>query len=60
MKDLKTLKSVTADNKVKISINIPKHLLVKVDEDRNKSKMTRSAWLSLAAMERIKNRIEVK
>ena len=60
MKDLKALKSATADNKVKISINMPKHLLIKVDEDRNKAKMTRSAWLSLAAIERIKSRIDVK
>ncbi len=56
MKDPKPLKSATADDKVKISINIPKNLLIKVDEDRRKNKMNRSNWLSLAAIERINNR----
>ncbi|MBY0280717.1 MAG: hypothetical protein K2W94_00985 [Alphaproteobacteria bacterium] len=56
MKDSKPLKSATADDKVKISINVPKNLLIKVDEDRKKAKMNRSAWISLAAIERINNR----
>jgi metal-responsive CopG/Arc/MetJ family transcriptional regulator len=58
MKNPKSLKSATADDKVKISINIPKNLLIKVDEDRRKNKMNRSAWISLAAIERINNRNE--
>ena len=56
MKSPKQLKSATSDDKVKVSINIPKNLLIKVDEDRRKNKMTRSTWLSLAAIERISNR----
>ena len=52
----KILKSRTADGKIKISINIPKQLLEKLDLDRETKNYTRSLWFVMAAMEKLQNR----
>ena len=49
----KELKEVTIDGKVKITINIPKKLLMQLDENRKITNHTRSSWMATAAMERI-------
>ena len=44
---------LTPDDKGKVSINIPVKLLLQIDEDRKKTKTTRSSWLTMAAMSRL-------
>ena len=44
---------LTPDDKGKVSINIPVKLLLQIDEDRRRTKTTRSAWLTMAAMSRL-------
>jgi len=52
----KKIKEVTLDGKVKVSINIPKKLLELLDQDRKETNHTRSSWLTMAAMERLRKR----
>jgi metal-responsive CopG/Arc/MetJ family transcriptional regulator len=49
----KDLKEVTSDGKVKITINIPKKILLQMDEDRKITNHTRSSWITTAVMERL-------
>ncbi len=50
---MKELKEVTIDGKVKITINIPKKLLMQLEEDRKLTNHTRSSWMTIAVMEKL-------
>lgn len=56
----KELREVTADGKVKITINIPKKLLIQLDENRKITNHTRSSWMSTAAMEKLATKKQTK
>ena len=44
---------LTPDGKVKISINVPEKVIQQIDDDRKKPKVSRSSWLTMAAMDRL-------
>lgn len=54
----KEFKESTLDGKVKVSINIPKKLLEQLDSDRKMNNYTRSSWIAMATMERLKTRMK--
>jgi hypothetical protein len=49
----KEIKLVTLDGKAKVSINIPMNILEMIDADRADNNYSRSAWITMAAMERL-------
>lgn len=46
----KDYKTVTSDGKVKVSMNIDKTLIHKIDDDCKSKGMRRSDWITVAAM----------
>jgi len=46
---------VSADGKVKVSLNIPLKTLEKLDVIRKKDKKTRSSWITAAILEKFTN-----
>lgn len=55
----KKLKEATLDGKVKITINIPKKLLIQMDENRMITNHTRSSWMTTAVMEKLARKKQV-
>ena len=45
--------NVTSDGKVKISINVPKKLLIELDANRLEATQDRSIWITSAIMEKM-------
>jgi hypothetical protein len=56
----KELKEVTLDGKVKITINIPRKLLIQMDEVRKISNHTRSSWVAMSIMEKLAKRLKTE
>lgn len=49
----KKLKIATTGGKVKISVNIPEKIQKQIDQQRKVLNLTRSDWMTLAAMDRL-------